>query len=268
MERRKSLLLQKYRDDKRLSTTSFLLSDDGGADGDGKDEAARETEIARSVLFARGRSVAQHFADVRGVAISPFFADIYATFGDWRFSIWRHNALIFASPYCSSYIVCGCWSPSRPSVVLTAKHDGTVDIWDLLDQTHCAVFRNSPVSSTAITALRFNARNPQQLAVADAAGNLRILQIPRNFTVPLSDERRHIARFFRAEERKMCFVRKRRLRHRRATLEAESKQKAADEKEQETDAQPYDAQNDAAMEAKYIDMLAAFKKKLGIKDAA
>jgi len=208
---RGSLLLQRYRDDKQLTTTSFLL--DGAAAGS-EVEAARETEIARSVLFARGRTVAEHFADVKNVAISPFFADIYATFGDWRFSIWRHNALIFSSPYCTSYIVCGCWSPSRPSVIITAKHDGTVDIWDLLDQTHCAVFKNSPVSSTAITALRFNERNPQQLAVADAAGNLRILQIPRNFTMPLSNERRQIAQFYRNEERKMRFVQKRRLQHR------------------------------------------------------
>ena len=80
------------------------------------------------MLFAQWVHCIQYFADVKlkGVAISPFFGDIYATFDDWRF--------IFSSLYCASYIMCGCWSPSRQSSMLTAKHDGTVDLWDLLVQ--------------------------------------------------------------------------------------------------------------------------------------
>ena len=108
------------------------LPDDNLLDGDGGDRRprARNRDYAQRTICTADAltalwTVVQHFADVKGVIISPFFDDIYATFSDWRFSVWWHNA---------SYITCGCWSPSRQSSMLTAKHDGTVDLWDLFVQ--------------------------------------------------------------------------------------------------------------------------------------
>lgn len=35
-----------------------------------------------------------------------------------------------STKYHSAYLTDGCWSPTRPSVFMTSKIDGTVDVWD------------------------------------------------------------------------------------------------------------------------------------------
>jgi hypothetical protein len=47
-------------------------------------------------------------------------------------------------------LTAGHWSPSRPSVFFIAKHDGSVDVWDLLDKTHEPTLTQS-VSPSRIT---------------------------------------------------------------------------------------------------------------------
>eukprot|EP00484_Ammonia_sp_Unknown_P022624 CAMPEP_0197023826 /NCGR_PEP_ID=MMETSP1384-20130603/4466_1 /TAXON_ID=29189 /ORGANISM="Ammonia sp." /LENGTH=1061 /DNA_ID=CAMNT_0042452103 /DNA_START=67 /DNA_END=3252 /DNA_ORIENTATION=+ len=232
----------------------------------------------------------EHFLDMKSISISPHFCDIYLSIADWRFCIWRNNELIFVSPYSGSYICCGCWSPTRPAVIITAKYDGSVDVWDLLDQTHSPVFKNSPISSVAITSIVFspfakNSKNGgQQLAVGDANGNLRILQIPRNFAIPLSNEKLLMAQFYEKEYIRIQFINKRYLMQMQKTIQSEKKEK---EKEKDADGQPSgnDQRNasnsnnseenvvldeqkeiDTQLENKYQNLLVAFKKQLKIKD--
>lgn len=35
------------------------------------------------------------------------------------------------------------WSPTRPGVFFIAKHDGTIDVWDILDRTHAPILTQS-----------------------------------------------------------------------------------------------------------------------------
>lgn len=49
----------------------------------------------------------------------------------------------------------------------------------------------------------------QQVAVGDAQGNLRVLEIPRNFTVPLNNEHGQMVAFYRKEHANMQFCSKR-----------------------------------------------------------
>merc|ERR1719215_309710 len=88
---------------------------------------------------------------------------------------------LFRSPSSAVPITCGRWSPSRPSVVFIGKSDGTLDIWDLVDQTHKPAMGKS-VGSTPITCMEFRdaklSSNQQLLAVGDAKGTLHIIDIP------------------------------------------------------------------------------------------
>jgi hypothetical protein len=81
----------------------------------------------------------------------------------------------------------GCWSPSRPGVVLLTDQAGGVEAWDLLDRSHTPVLR-AAAASTALSAVSLamvplpgsGAAALQLLAVGDSAGTLRVLELPRN----------------------------------------------------------------------------------------
>lgn len=111
-------------------------------------------------------------------------SDVVLSVGDWCFSLWREgmSTPLLTSPKASTNLCSGRWSPTRPGVIFIAKDDGTIDIWDLLDQTHKPSL-TTPVVSTPITSMEFRpggARTGKQLlAVGDANGNLHVLEIPQ-----------------------------------------------------------------------------------------
>ena len=130
-------------------------------------DLAHETESTHSVLFAQrmhslhcGAALCgRHWREGRG-----HLALLLRHLSDWRISVWWHNAFIFSSPYCASYITCGCWSPSRQSSMLTAKHDGTVHLWDLLVQKRRLRQRQQ---STLETETKQKAADEKELRSAD-----------------------------------------------------------------------------------------------------
>lgn len=79
-------------------------------------------------------------------------------------------------------------------MIILGRQDGRLEAWDLLDRTHqpCMV---APVAPGALTTLavsplaggsssRAAAAAPQVLAVGDAAGMLRLLELPRALRRP------------------------------------------------------------------------------------
>lgn len=67
---------------------------------------------------------------------SPFVKGVHMTVGDWTFNIWKEGvtAALFSSPFASALLTCGCWSPTRPGVLVVGKTDGGIDVWDLMDR--------------------------------------------------------------------------------------------------------------------------------------
>eukprot|EP01083_Nonionella_stella_P223415 796245_1 len=170
------------------------------------------------------------------LARSPHFDDVCLTVGDWSFAIWKKDMLtpLFHSPFASAYLTCACWSPTRPAVVVTAKTDGTVDVWDLLDQSHAPVLQNWPVASCCISSMQFwqsTTRSTQYLAAGDTGGNLHILEIPRSFRRHLHSEISLVRSFYDREIARVDYVagREKVLAVERAELEKQeqSKQKEA-----------------------------------------
>lgn len=147
--------------------------------------------------------------------------------------------------------------------------DGTMDIWDLLDQTHSAVVSNAPICSTPITAIEFSPFTPSNVAVADSEGNLRIIAVPTTFTLPLSHELAMTAAFFKKEELKTRALRKRRRRWKQMqkVKEAQTQSEAVKDTESATtDTLPLQLESDQSVQERYEKMLVAFKRKLGIKE--
>lgn len=71
-----------------------------------------------------------HYGPVIAIQRSPFFEDTLLTVGDWTFKIWKegHSMPIFSSGCADQYLSAGCWSPTRPGVIYTAKEDGNLEV--------------------------------------------------------------------------------------------------------------------------------------------
>jgi WD40 repeat protein len=172
-----------------------------------------------------------HFASAASVERSPHFSDIYLTVGDWTFSIWKVGIEfpVFTSSCASEYLTCGRWSPSRPGIIVTARSDGSLDVWDLVDQCHKASLNFQSGFSDALSSLEFwqsRSSSAQFLAAGDSGGKCHIIEVPRNLRRKIANEENLMRLFYEREIARSTYVRRRaEVRKARAAKEAQSKGK-------------------------------------------
>lgn len=53
------------------------------------------------------------------------------------------------------YLTSGRWSPTRPGVIITGRADGSIDVWDLVDQCHRPSLSYSLGGTDKITSMEF-----------------------------------------------------------------------------------------------------------------
>lgn len=157
-----------------------------GGEGEGGGGAAAE-EGGEMGGYRVLWSSPDHARATKALERSPFFSDLLLSVGEFSFTLWRQDLSqpLFRSPpslsLSPSPITCGRWSPTRPGVVFIGKYDGTIDVWDLVDQTNKPSLTKSVVS-LPVTCLGFRdpalSKHQQFLAVGDAKGNLHIMDIP------------------------------------------------------------------------------------------
>lgn len=124
---------------------------------------------------------AVHQGPVRVLLRSPFFDNVILSVGIWTFALWRDGIEkpMYVSRSSEGYLTTGCWSPTRPAVIYIGLIDGTIEVWDLLDQSHQPSM-TALVSSCQLTSMEFwKLSTPQFLAVGDIQGILHIMEIPR-----------------------------------------------------------------------------------------
>ncbi|NP_001089510.1 dynein axonemal intermediate chain 2 S homeolog [Xenopus laevis] len=76
-----------------------------------------------------------HHGPIYSIQRNPFFPKNFLTVGDWTARIWSEDcreSSIMWTKYHTSYLTDACWSPTRPTVFLTTKIDGTLDVWDYM----------------------------------------------------------------------------------------------------------------------------------------
>uniref|UniRef100_A0A7S0R4E4 WD repeat-containing protein 63 n=1 Tax=Pyramimonas obovata TaxID=1411642 RepID=A0A7S0R4E4_9CHLO len=212
---------------------------------------------------------AHHFGPVLAIQRSPFFSDILLTVGEWTFRIWKEGiqAPIFVSHCADFTLATGCWSPTRPGLIYTAKTDGNLEVWDLLDRSHEASMV-ATISSSSIQSIQFwpVSQNQQLLAVGDGQGVLHIMEMPRNLRRPVANEKEIMTKFFDREVARCNYTEERRVFH-----AAEKKEKGAaelaakaEEGKAEKGKKGEDQLWDAKAEQEYHELERAFKIQLGL----
>ena len=86
-----------------------------------------------------------------------------------------------------SFHTAGCWSPSRAGVCFIGKSNGTIDIWDFMDQSHKWTMQYS-VGSIGISSMKFHEQCQNILAVGSQEGTLHILELPFTLVRKVGDE--------------------------------------------------------------------------------
>ncbi|KAK6099299.1 hypothetical protein MT418_000733 [Batrachochytrium dendrobatidis] len=172
-------------------------------------EKATEEKVSR-VEFA----FSSHFGPASDLQRSPFCPDILLSVGGWSFSLWKEKLTlgpILASAPASTYLISGCWSPTRPGVFYIGRADGVLEVWDLLDTSHAPSMIQT-VTSTAISYMQIyqyggrSGNGQQYLAVGDDAGTLHILEISKNLQRPSKNEKSVTVAFFEKEARRVLYT--------------------------------------------------------------
>ena len=191
-----------------LSSTRFFCGSHDGevayVDFDGSNNASGGGSTATDALDVTKVVTDGHFGPVNALDRSPFFPDILLSVGDWTFKVWKEgkSTPIYSSPCSAAYLTTGCWSPTRPGVIYTARTDGVLEVWDLLDRSHEPSMTVS-ASSASITALEFlkekESSMTQRMAVGDRQGVLHIMDLPRNLRKAAVGEKGTMMGFFERE---------------------------------------------------------------------
>ncbi|KAL0122712.1 hypothetical protein PUN28_007420 [Cardiocondyla obscurior] len=122
-----------------------------------------------------------HDGPVTHAVRSNYYHQTVATVGGKIFAIWRDD---FGEPLVwkksnVGYSTCS-WGILRPTVLILGRMDGTVEIWDLIMNSHKPSFVQSP-SGRIITGIYTHELplEPQCLVLCDFNGSLRMFTAPR-----------------------------------------------------------------------------------------
>lgn len=131
----------------------------------------------------------------------PSNEDIVLTVYDYHFCVWKTNVEVplFTSLVTKGcYHTYGCWSPTRAGVLFIGKSNGTIDIWDFMDQSHKWNMQYS-VGSVGISFMKFHDYNPNILSVGSQEGSLHILELPFTLVRKIGDEDKTMNEFWNRE---------------------------------------------------------------------
>jgi len=188
-------------EDGELVFADWCVREAAGEDGAGGTTPARSWSSA-------------HCAPCTSLQQSPFLDDVILTVGDWTFNIFKLGVKepVFTSTHSVCRLTMGRWSTTRPAVVVTAKSDGSIDIWDLLDRSHEPSMTVN-VSSSAVWSVEFwepkRKMNQQLLGAGDANGTLHVLEMPGNLRRPVPNEMANFASLLSREVHRVSYIRSR-----------------------------------------------------------
>ncbi|XP_075135471.1 dynein axonemal intermediate chain 2 [Leptodactylus fuscus] len=201
-----------------------------------------------------------HHGPIYSVQRNPFFPKNFLTVGDWTARIWSEDSRessIMWTKYHTSYLTDAAWSPVRPSVFLTTKMDGTLDVWDYLFK------QNNPslslkVCDEALYSLRIQ-DNGRFVACGSKMGLTTLLELsPGLCTIQRNEKNIATAMFERETKREKILE----ARHREMRLKERSRAEPGKEEEAKDD-KPEDNMEEliAKAEKEFFEIIEAERKK-------
>ncbi|XP_015605095.1 WD repeat-containing protein 63-like [Cephus cinctus] len=147
------------------------------------------TEVASSEISKITNRSAAHDGPVIDIKRCPHMHEILLTIGGHVFAVWKDDFLVsplFWRRRSCRYTACS-WS-NRPAIFLVARHDGTLETWDIRFDTREPVFLQT-ISGNSITGLYLHVLPAARslIGVGDGNGAFRVLVEPKESAEELTD---------------------------------------------------------------------------------
>eukprot|EP00920_Eleutheroschizon_duboscqi_P010791 GHVT01025409.1.p2 GENE.GHVT01025409.1~~GHVT01025409.1.p2 ORF type:complete len:530 (-),score=33.06 GHVT01025409.1:4698-6110(-) len=95
----------------------------------------KKPQKAVDVVLRYGMESNGHHGPVYSIKRNPTHPKFFLTVGDWSAKIWMEELKtpIMTTPYHSSQLTYGQWSPTRTGVFMVCRKDGYIDFWDIFN---------------------------------------------------------------------------------------------------------------------------------------
>ncbi|KAF5286702.1 hypothetical protein FQA39_LY16185 [Lamprigera yunnana] len=144
-----------------------------------------------------------HLGPVLAIQRNYAFVKNFLSVGDWTCRIWsedcKESAIIWTSHY-KPRLTDGAWSPTRVSVYFTTRSDGSLDVWDILQQQkHPSL--SLKVCDEALCCLRTH-ENGRLIALGNEKGNTNLVQLSENLSTCSKNDRQLLTAMFERESKR------------------------------------------------------------------
>ncbi|KAM4662025.1 dynein axonemal intermediate chain 2 [Discoglossus pictus] len=201
-----------------------------------------------------------HHGPIYAVQRNPFFPKNFLTIGDWTARIWSEDSRessIMWTKYGMSYITDGAWSPVRPSVFMTTKMDGTLDVWDFLFK------QNNPTLSLKVCDEPLYSLRPQDngrfLACGSKLGVTTLLELSSGLCTLQRNEKNLASAMFERETKREKILE---ARHREMRLKERSKAEPKDDEAKDERLEDNTEELCQKAEKEFFEMIEAERKRM------
>lgn len=160
----------------------------------------RKGKTAMEKMTARFNA---HKGPVLALQRNPGFVKNFLTIGDWTAKIWAEDckeSSIMWTSFHKALLTDGAWSPTRLSVYYTTRSDGTLDVWDILqEQKHACL--SVKVCDEALTCLRTHEMG-RLIAVGNRKGTTYLVEFSENLSVSNKNDKMLLTAMFERENRR------------------------------------------------------------------
>ncbi|XP_018577180.1 dynein intermediate chain 3, ciliary-like [Anoplophora glabripennis] len=167
-----------------------------------------------------------HMGPVLALQRNPGFVKNFLTIGDWSAKIWsedcRESAIMWTS-FHKAMLTDGSWSPTRLSVFFTTRSDGTLDVWDILQQQKQASL-SVKVADEPLKCLRTHDMG-RLVAVGNQKGSIYLVEFSENLSVCNKNDKMLLTAMFERESRREKILE---ARNRELRLKLKQTKQAAD----------------------------------------
>ncbi|KAK5640046.1 hypothetical protein RI129_010857 [Pyrocoelia pectoralis] len=150
-----------------------------------------------------GTKFTAHLGPVLAIQRNAAYVKNFLSIGDWTARIWSEDckeSSIIWTCYHRDRFIDGGWSPTRVSVFFTARSDGTLDIWDILQQQKQTCL-GIKVSDQPLSCLRVHDQG-QLVAVGNVKGTTNLVQLSENLSFSSKLDRTLLTAMFERESRR------------------------------------------------------------------
>lgn len=171
-----------YRSD--AGATRYLIGTEQGVSMLVDRKAKKDDGSSKSIKTMFGANGGRHMGPVVGLQRNPFNVKSFLSVGDWTARVWMEDikSPLITTPFDTSYLTGGCWSPTRPGVFFTTKSNGTMDVWDYFYKQNEPVF-STKAGEAGLTSIRVQSGG-RLVALGSQDGSCTILELSSSLYEP------------------------------------------------------------------------------------